>query len=121
MVLAVLAMCQVNAIDSLLEQAAKHEREQVKKATKGKAAAIFTMTSGEVVACVWLARVGEDFRYQRTSDGKLVSTPQKDVARVEGTVLDKTPDAEVVVHHMYCNGKTCEAKVKTIHVPAWPE
>lgn len=119
--LACVPSCNVHAIDSLLEQAAKHEKEQVKKVSKGKAAAIFTMKSGEVVACVWLARAGEDFRYQRVSDGKLVATPQKDIERVEGEVLDKTPESEVVVHVMHCNGEYCKPTVKTIHIPVWPK
>lgn len=108
-----------SAIDSLLVEAAKHEKEQVKKASKGKATAILTFTSGEVVECTWLARAGENWRYERKSDGKLVSTPLKD-ATAKGEVLDKTPDSEVVVHTMYCNGGYCKPTEKTIKIAVWP-
>lgn len=118
----VLALVCLNAsaIDSILKQAAKAEKEAVKKANKSKGDAVLTFTSGEVVQCVWLARVGDEWRYQRKDNGKLVSTPVKD-ATAQGTVLDKTPDSEVVVHAMYCNGKSCEATVKTISIPVWPK
>lgn len=117
-ILALVAV-QANAIDSLLKKAAKEEEKRVKAAKKADTAARLTLSSGEEFRCVWLARVGNEFRYLR-ADGKLIATPMKDVTKVEGKVLDAVPDAEVTVHHMYCNGKACEATVKTIHVPAWP-
>lgn len=121
LIFAIALSFNANAIDSLLKEAAKHEKEAVKKASKGKAAAILTLKSGEAIQCVWLARAKDEFRYQRVSDGKLVSTPYSSVDQVEGAVLDETPKSEVVVHSMYCDGRSCKPTTKTILIDAWPQ
>lgn len=117
---------QAHAIDSLLKASAKAEKERVKKASKGKATAILTMkavdSKGEpvVVACVWLARVGNGFQYLRVSDGLLVSSSQDQIARAEGEVLDQPPTTYTAVHLMYCNGTYCKPTISTIAEKAWP-
>lgn len=126
MLLAFMAL-QAFAIDSLLQKGAKVEKERVKKATEGKAAAILTLKSvdaktgeREVVACKWLAREGDNFLYLRAADGALVRTSAEIVAKAEGEVLDKAPLIATPVHHMYCNGKSCEPTKTVLLIPAWP-
>lgn len=120
-VLFTLAALNASAIDSLSELLKKAEKAQAKHAKKSGTAAVFTMVGGERVECAWLAKVGDEYRYQRVSDGKLVATPAIDVVSVDGKVLDATPATEVVVHVMHCNGGYCKPTVKTVHVPAWPK
>jgi hypothetical protein len=121
MVLAVLMLASpAFAIDSLLEQAAKAEEKRVKKAKSADTTATFEMSSGEIVRCKWLARAGDQLRYLR-EDGKLFSTPAKDVVKIEGKVLAQTPSVDVVTHVMYCNGEYGKPCVKTISIPAWPQ
>lgn len=111
--------CAIDSLPELLKKAAKEEKKKAEKVKKGAAAVTFALSSGERIECVWLAKAGDVYRYQRT-DGRLVSTPVKDVAYLVGPVLSAPPVAEVTVHAMYCNGGYCKPTVKTIILPAWP-
>jgi len=107
------------AIDSIPELLKKGAKQQEKDAKKSGTAASFKLRSGESVECVWLAKVGEVYRYQRR-DGRLVETPVADAVDVKGIVLPETPAQSVVVHVMYCDGKSCQPTQKTVSIPAWP-
>lgn len=115
---------EVHAIDSLLETAAKAEKERVEKSRKaskkGGTAAVLYFSSGEEVRCTWLARSGENFQYERADNGRLVTSPQKDIVKLEGKVLDAAPLIEARVLHMYCDGRSCEPKTFKVYYPAWP-
>lgn len=110
----------IDSIAELLKKGADAEKKREKDAKKAGTGASFSLSSGERIACVWLAKVGDEYRYLRT-DGRLVATPVKDTKDVQGTVLTETPATEVVVHTMYCNGGYCKPTVKTVQVPAWPK
>lgn len=110
----------IDSLSELLKRGADAEKKREKDAKKAGTGASFSLTSGERVDCVWLAKVGDEFRYLRT-DGRLVSTPVKDAMDVKGTVLTETPATEVTVHTMYCNGGYCKPTTKIIGVPAWPK
>lgn len=109
----------IDSIAELLKKGANAEKKREKDAKKAGTGASFSLTSGEVITCVWLAKVGDELRYLRT-DGRLVSTPVKDAVDVKGTVLTETPALELVVHTMHCQGGYCKPTVKTVRVPAWP-
>lgn len=108
------------AIDSIPELLKKGAKQQEKDAKKSGTAASFKLRSGESVECVWLAKVGDVYRYQRL-DGRLVETPVADAVDVKGIVLPETPAQSVVVHVMYCDGKSCQPTQKTVSIPAWPK
>lgn len=120
---------EAGAIDSLpelLKKAAKAEKKRVDEVKKQGSPTVLTLTSvadsgaREEVSCVWVAKVGDEFRLMNAKTGNLQRIEAKDVLAVRGVVLSETPTSEVVVHAMHCNGGYCKPTIKTIVVPAWP-
>jgi hypothetical protein len=104
-----------------LQKAAEKEAKRARKAPAAASFVINAVGQRDVrIECVWLAREGDVYRYQRKSDGEYVTTDAKDVLDVRGTVLTAAPLIERDTVKLSCQGGQCKDYPKTQWVSAWP-